>query len=99
MKSNIGHQESGSGIAALIKVILSLEKGVIPPVSDNFHSVNPAIDVEYYNLKVIESLINIYTHTLTWLFIFCSTGCFKSCYLAHWTSSGVNQFIRVRRYE
>lgn len=52
MKSNIGHLEGGSGIAGIIKVVLSLEKGIIPPASENFKSLNPAIDLDYLNLKV-----------------------------------------------
>ena len=42
-KSNIGHIEGTSGIAALVKTILVLEKGVIPPNAE-FEKVNPAID-------------------------------------------------------
>lgn len=35
-----------------MKVILALEKGVIPPISENYRSLNPSIDAEYLNLKV-----------------------------------------------
>lgn len=31
VKANIGHLEGGSGLAGIIKTILTLEKGVIPP--------------------------------------------------------------------
>ncbi|KAL4797777.1 hypothetical protein BDV19DRAFT_386813 [Aspergillus venezuelensis] len=53
VKSNIGHLEGGSGIAGVIKVILSLEHGIIPPVSDHCKSLNPRIDAEHLNLKVV----------------------------------------------
>lgn len=52
MKSNIGHLEGGSGIAGLIKTILVLEKGIIPP-NTNFEHVNPNIDFEFLNIKVL----------------------------------------------
>lgn len=51
VKSNIGHLEGGSGIAGLIKAILVLEKGVIPP-NANFERINSRIDAEHLNIKV-----------------------------------------------
>ncbi|KAJ5901470.1 hypothetical protein N7495_001998 [Penicillium taxi] len=51
IKSNIGHLEGASGIAAIMKVILALEKGVIPPNSENLHDLNPRIDDEFWNLN------------------------------------------------
>ncbi len=51
IKANVGHVEAGSGIASVVKAILMLERGEIPPVA-MFDSVNPEIDVEFYNLKV-----------------------------------------------
>lgn len=51
MKSNIGHLEGGSGIAGLIKTVLVLEKGVIPP-NANFERVNTRIDAKHLNIKV-----------------------------------------------
>ncbi|KAL2816713.1 beta-ketoacyl synthase [Aspergillus granulosus] len=52
VKSNIGHLGGGSGIAGVIKVILALEKGVIPPVSDCYKRLNSRIDAEYLNIQL-----------------------------------------------
>ncbi|OTA67063.1 putative polyketide synthase [Hypoxylon sp. EC38] len=43
-KSNIGHLEGASGIASIVKAVLVLEKGVIPP-NANFEKPNPKIDL------------------------------------------------------
>lgn len=57
IKSNIGHLEGGSGMAGVIKVILSLEKGIIPPLSDHYHALNPRIDVEHLNMQVVSNAV------------------------------------------
>ncbi|KAG8157068.1 hypothetical protein KVR01_013058 [Diaporthe batatas] len=55
LKSNVGHLEGGSGIAAVIKTVMVLEKGLIPP-NANFERLNPRIDAEFLNLKVSRCL-------------------------------------------
>ena len=50
-KSNIGHLEGASGIAGVIKTILVLEKGIIPP-NIWFEKPNPRIPQNRWNIKV-----------------------------------------------
>jgi acyl transferase domain-containing protein len=40
-----------SGLAGLVKTVMALEKGIIPP-NANFKKVNPKIDPEYLRVKV-----------------------------------------------
>ncbi len=51
MKANLGHLEGASGLVSLIKTILVLEKGLIPP-NINFEKTNPRIDEQYLKIKV-----------------------------------------------
>ncbi|KAI1775035.1 hypothetical protein F4818DRAFT_451955 [Hypoxylon cercidicola] len=43
VKSNIGHVEGSSGLAGIVKAILALEKGIIPP-NALFEKMNPRIE-------------------------------------------------------
>ena len=52
VKTNIGHLEGTSGLASLIKTILILEKGLIPP-NIWFKKINPKIREHEWNIKVI----------------------------------------------
>ncbi|KAI7762934.1 hypothetical protein LZL87_013425 [Fusarium oxysporum] len=51
VKANIGHLEGASALASLVKCILILEKGVIPP-NALLQKMNPALNVESYNITV-----------------------------------------------
>lgn len=45
VKSNVGHSEGASALASIMKVVLALENGAIPPVF-NLETLNPNIDFE-----------------------------------------------------
>ncbi|RAK85777.1 hypothetical protein BO79DRAFT_231135 [Aspergillus costaricaensis CBS 115574] len=51
VKSTIGHLEGASGVAGVLKAILAVEKGIIPPNTD-LQTLNPRIDEEFLHVKV-----------------------------------------------
>lgn len=50
VKSNIGHLEGASGIAGIVKSIMVLESGIIPP-NTNFEKPNARIDLDSLNIR------------------------------------------------
>ena len=56
LKTNVGHLETASGVAALIKTALALEHGLIPP-SLHFSAPNPKLDLAnspfYVNTRLL----------------------------------------------
>lgn len=50
-KANLGHLEAASGMFQVIKTVLTLENGVIPP-NTNFEKINPRIPIEKWGLKL-----------------------------------------------
>jgi len=55
VKTNIGHAESAAGIASLIKVVLALDKQMLPP-SLHFKQPNPHIPWDELAVQVCDSL-------------------------------------------
>ncbi|RSL92940.1 hypothetical protein CDV31_014921 [Fusarium ambrosium] len=53
-KPNVGHSEAASGLSSLIKVVLALEKGEIPP-NTNYKTPNPKIDFDGWRVRVATS--------------------------------------------
>ncbi len=51
VKTNIGHLEPASGVAGLIKTVLAIRHGQIPP-SIHFTEPNPAIDLDRLRLRI-----------------------------------------------
>ncbi|GAB1213228.1 hypothetical protein ATERTT37_002377 [Aspergillus terreus] len=51
VKTNIGHSEAASGLSAVIKAILVVERGIIPPTR-GVSQPNPKIDWEGWKVKV-----------------------------------------------
>ncbi len=46
LKTNLGHLDAAAGIAGLIKTVMALKHGLLPP-SLNFEQPNPSIDFEH----------------------------------------------------
>ncbi|KAI1177722.1 hypothetical protein F4777DRAFT_576800 [Nemania sp. FL0916] len=55
VKTNMGHGEGASGLAAIMKVVLSLEAGEIPP-NIGIKTLNPSIDFSKSGVEVIRQL-------------------------------------------
>ncbi|KAL7906095.1 putative polyketide synthase [Trichoderma velutinum] len=55
VKTNVGHTEAASGLAAVIKGVLCLERGLIPP-SVNYETPNPKLKLDEWRLKVVTAL-------------------------------------------
>nr|ALQ32817.1 putative polyketide synthase [Fusarium commune] len=55
IKANIGHTEPVSGLASLIKVVMALEQGAIPP-SINFEKPNAKLNLKGWNFEVPQKL-------------------------------------------
>jgi len=55
VKTNLGHLEAGSGMAGLLKAMLVLEHGAVPPTL-HFREPNPDIDFAALNLAVPAAL-------------------------------------------
>ncbi|KAK6216059.1 hypothetical protein LQW54_003833 [Pestalotiopsis sp. IQ-011] len=51
LQANIGHTEGASGLAGILKCILILEKGIIPP-NALFEKLNPKINAKANKFKV-----------------------------------------------
>lgn len=51
VKPNIGHLESTSGLAGLVKTVLMLEKGQIP-ANINLKELKPSVDSTILNVRV-----------------------------------------------
>ncbi|WP_261556809.1 type I polyketide synthase [Frankia tisae] len=54
VKTNIGHLDAAAGIAGLIKTVLAVETGVVPP-SLHFNQPNPLLDLDAGPFRVVTS--------------------------------------------
>ncbi|MFM9034351.1 MAG: SDR family NAD(P)-dependent oxidoreductase [Mycobacterium sp.] len=52
IKSNLGHLEAAAGIAGLVKAVLAVDRGTVPP-NRGYRNPNPHIPFEKLRLKVV----------------------------------------------
>jgi acyl transferase domain-containing protein/NAD(P)-dependent dehydrogenase (short-subunit alcohol dehydrogenase family) len=55
VKSNIGHTLESAGLASLVKIVLSMQRGYIPPTI-NLNNLNPAIDWTTHPFTPVKTL-------------------------------------------
>jgi acyl transferase domain-containing protein len=58
IKANVGHLEAAAGIAGLIKAVMVVENGIIPPAA-NFEAVNPKIPLDEWNIRIATAPITL----------------------------------------
>ena len=58
VKSNVGHLEPGAGCAGLLKALVALESGRLPP-SLHAETLNPAIPFDDLNLQVVRKTFEL----------------------------------------
>jgi acyl transferase domain-containing protein len=64
IKTNLGHLEAVSGLAGVMKAVLAIEKGIIPP-NLNFARPNPAIDMKAWNVAVSQPSMPVFARLLS----------------------------------
>ncbi|KAK7967304.1 Type I Iterative PKS [Apiospora aurea] len=64
VKANVGHLEGGSGLAGIIKAVMILERGIIPP-NALFERLNPAIDSKFCRTTVHGACDYLHEHGIT----------------------------------
>ena len=57
VKSNLGHLESAAGVTGLIKLVLAMCRGQIPPTL-HIHQPNPKIDWDGMNLRTVRESVD-----------------------------------------
>lgn len=55
VKTNVGHTEAASGLAAMVKGVLCLERGLIPPTV-NYKTPNPKLKLDEWRLRVVREM-------------------------------------------
>ncbi|MCY4575202.1 MAG: beta-ketoacyl synthase N-terminal-like domain-containing protein, partial [Chloroflexi bacterium] len=87
VKTNFGHLETASGMAAIIKVILSMRRGVIPP---HLHFENPTSAINWE-----EANLNVTTESTAWPHV---DGRTPVAGISGFGWSGTNAHIIVKGY-
>ncbi len=57
VKSSVGHSEAASGISSIIKSIMALERGQIPP-THGLKNINPKLKIDERNITIPTELVD-----------------------------------------